>query len=294
MSVKTSRNSTKGKMPSVYILIIIALVIILILSLYLYSTSSSPHQEISTYTTLITQVEKTNAFVYNQSINLTAGSLTTPSSKVIQINKPFAFLGYFKIFIKSNISNAYLDIPEYGSVSLSKIKDYVIVPFILPGNFTQKNIFNLSIENYNTTSTVSSRLSIEEYNQSNLTYLTFLNNVNSSARVAIIQSYNNGTVLGEEEYCYSLLAIQQLAHTRKPSTIDFFIISQQNATCTYSSSGLGGQINVTNSSASSCLNRISSEPSIFINYSLSNSTIVTPSSVTINANQAFLSRCTVN
>jgi hypothetical protein len=121
---------------------------------------------------------------------------------------------------------------------------------------------------------------------------TFLSNFYSAPRVAIYTTAYNGTQISSTIGCASALiesVVGSPSHHRNASTIDFFAIN--GTSCTYEL-GIGGIIkNYTYNSISNCINMSRSEPSIFINYSESNSTIVKPESLYIYGNQKFLAMC---
>ncbi len=125
---------------------------------------------------------------------------------------------------------------------------------------------------------------------------TFTNNFNSAHRVAIIVTEYNGTQLSATVGCATSL-IEQLvaahgsAH-KNATSIDFYIMNRTR--CTYSSQ-LGNPQN--NSSQTStvqqCLTMAQSEPRIFINYSNTNSSRITPQALYVSGNINFLVECGV-
>ncbi len=119
-------------------------------------------------------------------------------------------------------------------------------------------------------------------------FSTFQRNYNSAARVALAVVYGNVTQYSSEEGCSSYL-IQTIAGKRNASTIDFFILNQ--TTCYYSPTGLGHAINISTVPASQCLGYARSEPSIFLNYSNTNSTIITPYHLYASGNAAYMAKC---
>ena len=84
-----------------------------------------------------------------------------------------------------------------------------------------------------------------------------------------------------------------MAHSRKASTIDFFLINSANATCTYSKTGLGGSVVPLQANASYCLSIANSEPGIFLNYSNTNSTRITPSHLYAYGDSAYMAECPI-
>lgn len=127
---------------------------------------------------------------------------------------------------------------------------------------------------------------------SSVPFSTFKSTFQSAARVSIVASFSNQSQYENESPCFTSL-IQVVARTRKASTIDFFIINQANATCTYSNTGLGGTISLSTSNSTYCLGVARSEPSLFINYSTYNSTKITASSMYVYGNGRYMASCPI-
>jgi hypothetical protein len=128
---------------------------------------------------------------------------------------------------------------------------------------------------------------------SNYTYVnfnTFKANFDSATRVAIAITYQNTSNLPLLIPCTDML-VQVIAHSRNASTIDFFILNKTS--CAYSPTGLGHAINISTKSASSCLSVADSEPSVFLNASQSNSTVILPYHFYQNADPSYLSKCAI-
>ena len=128
---------------------------------------------------------------------------------------------------------------------------------------------------------------------SQASFSSFRNTFNSAPRVAIYVVSSNSTGLGATVGCATQL-IEKLLETpqthRNSSTIGFYVMN--STSCTYSSSGLGSAIkNYTSTSASNCISFSKSEPSIFLNYSPENRTIITRSALYLEGNSAFMSEC---
>ena len=126
-------------------------------------------------------------------------------------------------------------------------------------------------------------------------FSTFQSNFNSAPRVAIFVTANNGTQLAATVGCATSV-IQQIVASktthRNASTIDFYVM---NATsCVYSPTGIGGQLqNYTYSTPGRCINVSTKEPSLFINYTDANTTIIKSTSLVIEGNYRFLLQCAV-
>ena len=79
---------------------------------------------------------------------------------------------------------------------------------------------------------------------------------------------------------------------RDSSTINFFVVNQ--STCTYSY-GLGTPSSKTSViNLTQCMGYTSSEPSVFINYSTANSTVVKGNALYVNGDLKFLSECGIS
>ncbi len=123
---------------------------------------------------------------------------------------------------------------------------------------------------------------------------TFKGNFDSAPRVAIYATGYNGTALSATIGCATAViesVVGSPTSHRNASTIDLFVLNQTS--CAYEN-GIGGTItNYTFNSISNCVRTSSSEPSIFINYSSVNVTIVKPTSLHIYGNSEFLALCGV-
>lgn len=125
-------------------------------------------------------------------------------------------------------------------------------------------------------------------------FLVFQRNFNSAPRVNIFVAAYNGTVLSSTISCGTAI-IEQIvgskANHRNASTIDLNIINQ---TSCIRSTGLGGSAsNYTTTTLQNCLNASGTEPSIYINYSTTNTTIIRPEYLYISGDALFLRECGV-
>lgn len=125
-------------------------------------------------------------------------------------------------------------------------------------------------------------------------FSTFRNNFNSAGRVAIYTTGHNGTALSATIGCATAVIESIVGNPsthRDSNTIDLFVINQTE--CAFEN-GVGGTVgNYTFNSISNCVNASRTEPSIFINYSDVNTTIVKPTSLYIYGDTQFLSLCGV-
>ncbi len=127
---------------------------------------------------------------------------------------------------------------------------------------------------------------------SGVPFSTFRSDFQSASRVSITATYATQAQLANETSCFTSI-IQVVAHTRQPSTIDFFIIDNQSGTCTYSSTGLGGSVNPVTTNATYCLSKAYAENGIFLNYSASNSTLIRSKHMFVYGNNGYLAQCPI-
>ena len=127
---------------------------------------------------------------------------------------------------------------------------------------------------------------------STVPFSTFKSNMQSSPRVSIAVTYSNQSQLANESTCFTSI-VQVVAHSRQASTIDFFLIDKYSNSCTYSNTGLGGNVNSITTNSTYCLNKAYSEDGIFLNYSSSNSTAITSSHAFIYGNSAYDAECPI-
>ena len=125
-------------------------------------------------------------------------------------------------------------------------------------------------------------------------FTTFRGNFNSAGRVAIYATGYNGTALSSTIGCATAViesVIGSPIYHRNASSIDLFVINQTK--CVFEN-GIGGTVgNYIFNSIGNCLNTSMHEPSIFINYSSVNSTVIKPIALYVSGNEQFLSLCGV-
>jgi len=121
-------------------------------------------------------------------------------------------------------------------------------------------------------------------------FSTFASNFHAAPRVALVVFFSNESEYISEYSCFTKM-IESIAYTRNATTIDFFIIN--GTTCTYPSTGLGKPIQIATTNASKCLSVAKAEPSIFMNYSITNRTIITPYHLYIYGNNAYMNACPI-
>jgi type II secretory pathway pseudopilin PulG len=129
-------------------------------------------------------------------------------------------------------------------------------------------------------------------NQAGGTSITvFENNFNSAARVAIVVYAKNNTGLGPPIDCAANL-IEQLTGTkgaahRDPTTINYYVLN--STSCSSYPEGFGGASS--NTTPATCLFQARQFPRIFINYSTTNSTIITPDALYESGDVRFMIQC---
>ncbi|MFI5412935.1 MAG: hypothetical protein ACHQX1_03515 [Candidatus Micrarchaeales archaeon] len=133
-------------------------------------------------------------------------------------------------------------------------------------------------------------------NNGSTSFATFSNNFNNAQHVAILVTAYNGTALSSTVGCATNL-IEQIVAThssahKNATAIDFYVINQTS--CIYSPGGLGqAQNNFSHSTPGQCVNMSASEPRIFINYSTTNNSRITPQALYVSGNIKFLVECGV-
>ena len=131
------------------------------------------------------------------------------------------------------------------------------------------------------------------YSSSSSSFNAFKSAFNSAPKVGIYVTADNSTGLSSTVGCATTL-IERIVETpqthRSPSSIGFYVMN--STSCVYSSNGLGGTIkNYTYTSTENCLNFSRGVPSIFLNYSNANSTLITHDSLYISGDAAFMNQC---
>lgn len=127
---------------------------------------------------------------------------------------------------------------------------------------------------------------------STVPFSTFKSNMQGSDRVSIAVTYSNQSQLSNESSCFTSI-VQVVAHSRQASTIDFFLIDSQADTCTYSTSGLGGNVNPVTTNSTYCISKAYGEDGVFLNYSSSNYTRITSSHAFVYGNGAYMAQCPI-
>lgn len=124
----------------------------------------------------------------------------------------------------------------------------------------------------------------------NVPFSTFKSNFDSAKNVAIVVTYFNTSQYISQSQCFST-AIQVVAGRRNASSIGFYILNQTN--CTYSPTGLGHGINVSTTTKAYCLNLARSVPTVYLNYSASNGTLVKAYDLYVYGNSAYWAGCPI-
>ena len=121
---------------------------------------------------------------------------------------------------------------------------------------------------------------------------TFKSNFNSGQRIAVVSQYTNSTQYNILSQCSTdIISAETASNGRNASTIDFYVIN--STTCTYAPNGLGHVLNPVTTNASSCEKQITAEPSISLNYSQTNYTVISPYHLTIYGNSKYFLACPI-
>lgn len=120
-------------------------------------------------------------------------------------------------------------------------------------------------------------------------FTSFKSAFKAASQIAIFAMYN-GTHLGiggSSAASCAIAVIEQLHRT--PNTISFFEANQTS--CTFATGGLGGSNNTTTVSIGRCINMSKSMPTLYINYSTLNETVVGRGTLYVSGNLLFLREC---
>lgn len=121
-------------------------------------------------------------------------------------------------------------------------------------------------------------------------FSVFKSNFNSAQRVAVYVTDYNSTAFSSVATCANKLITSVISGTRRnSSSIDYFIVN--STSCTYVR-GLGTSAgNGTTASIPDCLSLSGSEPTIYLNYSSTNRTVIKPYYLYTSGDSLFLSEC---
>lgn len=125
---------------------------------------------------------------------------------------------------------------------------------------------------------------------------TFLVNFKSASRIAISVNYGNiplnrSVPQNESQLtpCATSLVQMITGGGRSPTTIDFFDVN--GTTCSYLNGFGTSSAQISTTSAAACISIAKSEPSIFLNYSATNSTYITPYHLYVDGNANYMAKC---
>jgi len=121
-------------------------------------------------------------------------------------------------------------------------------------------------------------------------FSTFKSNFYSASNVAIVATYANESQYIAESACFPTLR-EIVSEHRNASTVLFFLINASNSTCTFSPTI--SPISIETKPASYCLSIANSEPSIFLNYSSTNSSIITAYRLKVFGNAQYMQQCPI-
>ncbi len=123
-----------------------------------------------------------------------------------------------------------------------------------------------------------------------VSFPTFKSNFQHAANVSVVIVYSNQTQSALEVSC-SALMVESIAHSRKASTINYFMIDGSNATCTYQQSL--GRVILLHANASYCLGLANAGPFVSLGYSPTNYTSITASRMYVYGNAAYFALCPI-
>ncbi len=119
-------------------------------------------------------------------------------------------------------------------------------------------------------------------------FSTFKSNFYAAPKSAIVVVFRNQSEFISESACYPLL--REAIH-KNLSSVSLFLINASNSTCLFSPNVT--PMTIVYKPASYCLSIASSEPSIFLNYSSINASIVTAYRLTILGNAEYMQQCPI-
>ncbi len=117
-------------------------------------------------------------------------------------------------------------------------------------------------------------------------FSTFKSNFQGAANVSVIYSGQNYTQIDAEGPCGNQIIYHITSSGKKLSSINFFEIDLQNATCTYQNGPLGHAV-IATANASYCINAATKYPTVFLNYSSSNYTNIHTSKMFVYGNSNY-------
>ncbi|MGC8547704.1 MAG: hypothetical protein ACP5MC_01705 [Candidatus Micrarchaeia archaeon] len=125
--------------------------------------------------------------------------------------------------------------------------------------------------------------------QPGVPFSTFKSNFLSASNVSIVATFSNESEFAAEATCFTYL--REVLHFKNMSAVHVFLIDSNNSTCLFSPTI--SPVRIESKPASYCLGIANSEPSIFLNYSAINASIVTAYKLTIFGNEEYMQRCPV-
>ena len=125
---------------------------------------------------------------------------------------------------------------------------------------------------------------------SGVPFSTFKSNLNAAQKISLIITYGNNSQYSSEAACFPQI-LEILGRSRSPSTIGLYILNK--TTCTYSKTGLGGSVQPVTANSSYCIGAAKGTPTIYLNYSNTNYTLIMPYGMYIYGNSGYMSKCPV-
>jgi hypothetical protein len=130
-------------------------------------------------------------------------------------------------------------------------------------------------------------------NITGVSFSSFKSTFQGAPRVSIVGTYYNSSQYVLESACLNYI-VQVVSYSRKPSTIDFYLINATTRQCEYSKSGLGTGVAIpATANASKCLATADSEPAIFINFTTANYTQIYANRLYEYGNAQYMIGCPI-
>jgi len=119
-------------------------------------------------------------------------------------------------------------------------------------------------------------------------FTTFKSNFYAAPKAAIVVVFRNESEFVSESACFPLL--REAIH-KNLSSVSLFLINASNSTCIFSPNVT--PITLQYKPASYCISIANSEPSIFLNYSSINASIVTAYKLVVLGNAEYMAQCPI-
>ena len=125
-----------------------------------------------------------------------------------------------------------------------------------------------------------------------VSFSSFKQNFNSASKVAVVLNYTNLTVLNTKEYLCAQPLLEILEAHSPPPTIDLLVINSTSCTEDVIAPPKYA-ISPINTTPAACLSIAGSEPSISLNYSAQNYTVVRPYHISVFGDYNYMRSCPI-